>query len=453
MEDTHQPDETIIPDWIVAFTLGSTQTNIERYAASFGVPARDITARLGLLLSSATSWPLLGSQGPMPELQRGSRARNSVPQSLALAGYASGKVRRNEPSKNGQLEKGAIKSIVLHALRGQGKVPAKPFLRSLVAQHPDIPLPAFSGTVNRLTTTGLLKRLLNGKIKLTTLGSAEIDDNDDNDEPPPSRKRMSAAARKRISQTQKQRWADKKSDTNSKQPTAQRRGYIPRGQMWQWMKDVVEKHQPIKMSPLADIIAKQHGVKPKTVTSAISRFYDQGLLKSGPEGATITAKGKREGEDELEKKLKQVFRKPDAAARTRELIVQLMRKKGTPMRPRDIYQELHAAHPEVEQKRVLNQLGWSKNVFLKTAKGYVLNKKVATAKPHKSNGSKHPTRDAVALALKAKGPLPFRRDVISAVREENPDMTPKAIEHALVRGVHAKEFAKTPNGFAMAATA
>jgi hypothetical protein len=174
MENPNQPDETNIPDWVVAFTLGNSQAHLERIAASFAVSSRNLAARLGALLQAPQDGVVLGSNGTLPQLRRGPRARHSLPQSLEMASHPSGSVRENEAPQNGKLVKGAMMRIVLGAMLHKGRLDRNEFVEDLKKQYPDVPLQAFHGTLNRSLVLGRIKKTAAGKIKLTSLGAASL---------------------------------------------------------------------------------------------------------------------------------------------------------------------------------------------------------------------------------------------------------------------------------------
>lgn len=394
MVNTHQQTEEDdnIPEWIAGFTLGASQVQLERFAASFGVSARSLAARLGTILSGASSRAGLGFEGSMPELLRHSRNGSSLPEPLALARRSSSSLRTHEAPKNGKLEKGAFKRIVLAAIRDNGPAATVPFLHSLHEAHPHFSLASFNGTINRLKALGFLKKG-RGTVKLTARGQSAVDalSPDDNPPSPPNgngggvtirhRRNMSASARRRIAEAQRQRWAAQKNEVGkaangNKKPS--KRTYTTTGARPSPMRDAVIAALAKASAPIlrAHVIERVREANPKMSSNSIGYALDNGVTK------------------------------------------------GYFIRSDDGY---------------------------KVAKNRQERSKAVAAR--RGNKPGKPTITAIRTTLERTGTLKSRKDVIEAVQKQHPQLTHKAVENALIRGVKSKLFEKTAQGFALAAAA
>jgi Fe2+ or Zn2+ uptake regulation protein len=170
MEDA---EEGKVPEWIIAFSLGFSQAQIERVAASHGVPARFIATRLGALLQAQTGGPSMGTGNSLPQLPRHSTARGHVRKpALALVGESPGTVRRSAKNQHGRLKKsdrepGDVRNIVFADLSRRAEpVEYKTLLHELNSKHPEISTPAFHACIQGMARAKTVKKLSGKRVML-----------------------------------------------------------------------------------------------------------------------------------------------------------------------------------------------------------------------------------------------------------------------------------------------
>lgn len=79
----------------IAYIHGRIEAQIESLAVSIGLPAAELTYRVGTLLCAKASGPVLGFGNPVPYVRETPTVRSSAPRTLALASGTHGSAARS----------------------------------------------------------------------------------------------------------------------------------------------------------------------------------------------------------------------------------------------------------------------------------------------------------------------------------------------------------------------
>lgn len=357
-------------NWI-GYTLGFSQANIERIAAGSGVPWRFLAARVGALLQSSEGGPIMGPPGGMPQLRGETREIGSedlgreVPQSrsVAVAGNASGQVRRVTPHSNAN---GKLKPkpglLLLQFLTDNGKARIGEAIKSIQDSHPKIKTNAVRSAVERYFKTGNIKRAADGAITITASGKNLLNNN--------GVRTMSAESKHRISVAQKRRYKAKNAA-----PAAPPEPGSLKQTLREFMSTVTTPLTPKQVSIRFKAAYPNVKFNPQQLRNSLYWSARGGHIFRSKGGGYSVGRDNGNG-NQLQTKLNEIFPTHGRKAPTRDLVMSVVRGANGPLKRVDVVKLVHKQYPKLTPKSIHNALenGSRKGFFRRSDAGYTIGK-------------------------------------------------------------------------------